>query len=236
MYYKNATADGIQEVCEGNQLPSLVAKLPGDSDVPLPPNPLLEEQAVGTGHHHHQAGMVIEARGRNDKRYRPYGGRENYAKGGGGGVLSDSGGGGRKYYKPRQQQPHAQGDYNIYDYDDYREYPLENPRLPIQYPSNQDYFYHEVSKQRSRNRGHPVSGQSDRTWSDTATPDSPRDRETNPRPPLAKKYPTHDHTPTPSSRPSTQAPTTHVPTPAHKASSQPAEPLRTGSKSGIHMI
>ena len=40
--------------CNGNQLRGLAKTMPADSLVPLPPNPLLDEQA--SGHHHHSNG------------------------------------------------------------------------------------------------------------------------------------------------------------------------------------
>ena len=52
MYYMEGEASFM--TCNGNQLRGLAKTMPADSLVPLPPNPLLDEQA--SGHHHHSNG------------------------------------------------------------------------------------------------------------------------------------------------------------------------------------
>lgn len=56
MYYSNSSSKEPGGECYTNQLPLLASMLPADSDVPLPPNPLLDEEAHG---HHHHAGMTM---------------------------------------------------------------------------------------------------------------------------------------------------------------------------------
>ncbi|CAH1796518.1 unnamed protein product [Owenia fusiformis] len=57
MYYTDAEKGSAFFECFGNNLPDLVKQIPDGNDTPLPPNPLLDEQA--TGHHHH-GGMAGE--------------------------------------------------------------------------------------------------------------------------------------------------------------------------------
>ncbi|XP_067667286.1 peptidyl-glycine alpha-amidating monooxygenase B-like [Haliotis asinina] len=59
MYYTDSSVKMPSGQCGGNQLPDLIANIPQDSDVPLPPNPELEEEAKG--HQHHHSGMQTEA-------------------------------------------------------------------------------------------------------------------------------------------------------------------------------
>ncbi|KAH3839323.1 hypothetical protein DPMN_112751 [Dreissena polymorpha] len=53
MYYMNATLENNRGrgECLGNSVPLLFDSIPADSDTPLPPNPALEDVAMG--HHHH---------------------------------------------------------------------------------------------------------------------------------------------------------------------------------------
>lgn len=50
--YHNALT-GLSPPCVGIQYNELVDNLPPGNDVPLPPNPELEQQAYGKGNHHH---------------------------------------------------------------------------------------------------------------------------------------------------------------------------------------
>ena len=61
MYYMNATLESQrgETTCTGNHEPQMVVGLPLDADEPLPPNPALEDVAMG--HHHHA--MKDEGRG-----------------------------------------------------------------------------------------------------------------------------------------------------------------------------
>lgn len=52
--YQNAL-EGQSPACIGIQYSQLVDSLPPGNDVPLPPNPELEQQAFGGGNHHHTA-------------------------------------------------------------------------------------------------------------------------------------------------------------------------------------
>lgn len=54
MYYVEGPADFLQ--CWDNRLPEEARTIPDDSKVPLPPNPLLDEQAGGHHHHHGMSG------------------------------------------------------------------------------------------------------------------------------------------------------------------------------------
>lgn len=51
MFYTNSTVKEPSGECLDNEIPTLIQTLPLDSDVPLPPNPLLEEEAHGHNHH-----------------------------------------------------------------------------------------------------------------------------------------------------------------------------------------
>lgn len=53
MFYTNSTVMNPSGECGGVQIRELVDNMPADSDVTLPPNPLLDE--VAHGHHHHGA-------------------------------------------------------------------------------------------------------------------------------------------------------------------------------------
>lgn len=53
MFYTNSTVTNPSGECGGVQIRELVDNMPADSDVTLPPNPLLDEAAHG--HHHHHA-------------------------------------------------------------------------------------------------------------------------------------------------------------------------------------
>ena len=61
VYYMNATLESQrgESTCTGNREPQMMVGLPLDADEPLPPNPALEEVAMG--HHHHA--MKDEGRG-----------------------------------------------------------------------------------------------------------------------------------------------------------------------------
>ncbi|XP_046373595.2 peptidyl-glycine alpha-amidating monooxygenase A-like isoform X2 [Haliotis rufescens] len=52
MFKAEANTKSLFPFCGGNTYPDLVRKLPPDSAVPLPRNPLLEEEAQGHDHHH----------------------------------------------------------------------------------------------------------------------------------------------------------------------------------------
>ena len=56
MYYTDFVHGASFIECAGNQMPTLIQSLPRGSDVPLPPNPALEDMAMG--HHHHHHGMA----------------------------------------------------------------------------------------------------------------------------------------------------------------------------------
>lgn len=58
MYYTDSSVKMPSGQCGGNMQPKLMADIPDDSDVPLPPNPDLEEEAKG---HHHHAAMATQA-------------------------------------------------------------------------------------------------------------------------------------------------------------------------------
>ncbi|XP_071109708.1 peptidyl-glycine alpha-amidating monooxygenase B-like isoform X2 [Haliotis cracherodii] len=58
MYYTDSSVKMPSGQCGGNRQPKLMADIPDDSDVPLPPNPDLEEEAKG---HHHHAVMATQA-------------------------------------------------------------------------------------------------------------------------------------------------------------------------------
>ncbi|XP_041372877.1 peptidyl-glycine alpha-amidating monooxygenase B-like [Gigantopelta aegis] len=51
MFYTDSSESNPYGTCVFNSSPQLVAQIPADSDVPLPPNPLLDEEAKG--HHNH---------------------------------------------------------------------------------------------------------------------------------------------------------------------------------------
>lgn len=53
MYYMDAAMEDTRgsSTCPGNNEPLVSANLPADSDTPLPPNPVLEEDAKGHAHH-----------------------------------------------------------------------------------------------------------------------------------------------------------------------------------------
>lgn len=53
MYYMDAAMENARgsDTCPGNNVPLVTANLPADSDTPLPPNPMLEEDAKGHVHH-----------------------------------------------------------------------------------------------------------------------------------------------------------------------------------------
>ena len=55
MYYMDAAMENQrgQDTCAGNKVPSVTHILPEDSDTPLPPNPVLEEDAKGHSHKVH---------------------------------------------------------------------------------------------------------------------------------------------------------------------------------------
>ena len=55
MYYMNATMEKQrrQDTCANVNVQSAIWNLPDNADVPLPPNPALED--IATGHHHHHA-------------------------------------------------------------------------------------------------------------------------------------------------------------------------------------
>lgn len=55
MFYTDASVQNPAGECGGVQLQNLVDNMPADSDVTLPPNPLLDERAHGHGHHHHSS-------------------------------------------------------------------------------------------------------------------------------------------------------------------------------------
>ena len=57
MYYTNADKGKSFYECFGNDFEKKLESLPAGNDVPLPPNPLLEDE--GNGHHHHH-GMTTE--------------------------------------------------------------------------------------------------------------------------------------------------------------------------------
>ena len=145
MYY-SLSDTGQTYICSGNNFPHLVEEIPEGSDVPPPPNPLLEDIASGNvqGNDDYQhnvfSGMDrnLLSEGYHNKRVvndyrslRPQY-RNNYR---GYGTY----GGGNRFYGPRQRY-----DPNTYQYD-YEDYE-ENP-----YP--QDQFYQDVTNQRSRYRG-----------------------------------------------------------------------------------
>ncbi|XP_071109699.1 peptidyl-glycine alpha-amidating monooxygenase B-like isoform X1 [Haliotis cracherodii] len=78
MYYTDSSVKMPSGQCGGNRQPKLMADIPDDSDVPLPPNPDLEEEAKG--HHHHavmatQAAQTVDQTG-NDM---PYLGGQGYS-------------------------------------------------------------------------------------------------------------------------------------------------------------
>ena len=53
MFYTDSSVRNPYGECGGVQIPELVDHMPADSDVTLPPNPLLDEMAHGHHHHHH---------------------------------------------------------------------------------------------------------------------------------------------------------------------------------------
>lgn len=55
MYYTNRDKGSESGGCGGEFFPSVTVNLPADSDVPLPPNPLLEEHAHGQNKHKEKA-------------------------------------------------------------------------------------------------------------------------------------------------------------------------------------
>jgi hypothetical protein len=56
MFYTDASVARLSTDCGGVQYQDLVDNMPADSDVTLPPNPLLDEEAHGHHHHHSMAG------------------------------------------------------------------------------------------------------------------------------------------------------------------------------------
>ena len=51
MFYTDSSEGNPYGTCVFNTSPELVEDIPADSDVPLPPNPLLDEKAEGHTHH-----------------------------------------------------------------------------------------------------------------------------------------------------------------------------------------
>ncbi|XP_076444227.1 peptidyl-glycine alpha-amidating monooxygenase B-like isoform X1 [Babylonia areolata] len=61
MFYTDASVQNPYGECSGVELSQLVDNLPEDSDVTLPPNPLLDAAAHGHHHHHHHPPPPVDA-------------------------------------------------------------------------------------------------------------------------------------------------------------------------------
>ncbi|XP_076465980.1 peptidyl-glycine alpha-amidating monooxygenase B-like [Babylonia areolata] len=61
MFYTDTSVEEPSGQCGGSDFGDLVSNLPADSDVTLPPQPLLEAEAHGHHHHHHPMGSSASA-------------------------------------------------------------------------------------------------------------------------------------------------------------------------------
>ena len=73
MFYTDSSVEEPAGQCGGSRYPSLVKNMPADSDVPLPPNPLLDDVAHGHHHPHHHSAMGQSSPSLDETRVEPPG-------------------------------------------------------------------------------------------------------------------------------------------------------------------